>query len=165
MHEKDLEAGKQATAYQTSDPESSNEVIEGETKPYRAQEIQDAVAPLRWLGNGERWLDKKMGIETQGIDRIAEDEKRPPSIWNIFFIWFSVTCHAGTLPIGVLGPEFGLSLKDSASACVVGTLVGALCTAFCATLGPVTGLRAIATSRYSFGFYGAKLCSVSHAST
>jgi NCS1 nucleoside transporter family len=59
-----------------------------------------------------------------------------------------------------LGPEFGLDLQQSAAAVVVGTFLGALCTAYCGTLGPKTGLRAIATSRYSFGFWGAKLCSI-----
>lgn len=47
-----------------------------------------------------------------------------------------MTCHIGTVPIGILGPEFGLSLKQSISAIVVGTALGAMCTAFCGTLGP-----------------------------
>jgi purine-cytosine permease-like protein len=59
-----------------------------------------------------------------------------------------------------VGPEFGLSLRASIAAAVVGNLLGALCTAFNATLSPKLGLRQIATSRYSFGFYGAKLCSL-----
>lgn len=73
---------------------------------------------------------------------------------------FVLIQEPGTIPIGVLGPEFGLSLGDSCAAIVVGTFLGALCTAYTGTLGPKTGLRAIATSRYSFGFWGAKLCSV-----
>ena len=65
----------------------------------------------------------------------------------------------------------------SVAASVVGILLGSLCTAYTGTLGPKVsclptgcsiladhllqlGLRAIATSRYSFGFWGAKLCSV-----
>lgn len=115
---------------------------------------------LRKLRDGEEWLDRKMGIETQGIDRIHEEDKRPPSILNAFLFWWSLTCHVGTLPIGFLGPQFGLSLNQSVAMIVVGTLLGALCTSYCGTLGPKLGLRAIATSRYSFGFYGAKLCSV-----
>jgi NCS1 nucleoside transporter family len=126
----------------------------------RAREIQNSFAPLRWLSYGEIWLDEKMGIETQGIDRIPEDKKQPPALSNTFLMWFSMTCHVGTLPLGVLGPEFGLTLSQSVSAIVVGTILGALCTAYTGTLGPKTGLRQIATSRYSFGFWGAKLCSV-----
>lgn len=93
-------------------------------------------------------------------------------------MWWSVTCHVGTLPIGLLGPDvFGLSLHQSVAAIIAGTVLGSLCTASTSILGPkVTlilrfilvitetntsklGLRAIATSRYSFGFWGAKLCS------
>ncbi|KAI9729339.1 MAG: hypothetical protein M1818_008539 [Claussenomyces sp. TS43310] len=126
----------------------------------RAHAIQNNFAPFRYMRQGEEWLDAKLGIESQGIDRIPEEEKRPPSILNSFFMWSSMTCHVGTLPIGYLGPQWGLSLPQCIAAIVVGTWLGALCTAYCGTLGPKLGLRAIATSRYSFGFWGAKLCSV-----
>lgn len=102
----------------------------------RARQIQNGFAPLRILRQGEEWLDAKLGIETQGIDRIPEEAKRPPSIINIFFIWWSVTVHVGTLPIGFLGPEFGLSLRQSVAGIVIGTFLGALCTAYTGTLGP-----------------------------
>ncbi|KAI9050785.1 hypothetical protein LZ554_004904 [Drepanopeziza brunnea f. sp. 'monogermtubi'] len=126
----------------------------------KAREIRESQGFFRTLRRGEEWLDEKMGIETQGIDRIREEDKRPPSLINMVFLWWSMTCHVGVVPIGVLGPEFGLSLNQSMSAIVVGTCLGTLCTAFCATLGPKLGLRSMATARYSFGFYGAKLCSV-----
>lgn len=61
----------------------------------RARHIQNAIAPLRFLSRGEVWLDKKMGIETQGIDRIPEEEKRPPHLINTFLMWWSMTCHVG----------------------------------------------------------------------
>lgn len=143
---------------------SAPEVRQGSVTPVyeiaKARHIQSNFAPLRALSNAELWLDKKLGIETQGIDRIPEEEKRPPSILNIFFMWWSMTCHVGTVPLGVLGPEFGLTLGQSVSAIIVGTILGAACTAYTGTLGPKTGLRQIAVSRYSFGFWGAKLCSV-----
>ena len=108
----------------------------------RARQIQNGFAPLRILRHGEEWLDAKLGIETQGIDRIPEEAKRPPSIINTFFIWWSVTLHVGTLPIGFLGPEFGLSLNQSVAAIVLGTFLGALCTAYTGTLGPkVSNMR------------------------
>lgn len=96
---------------------------------------------LRRLRDGEEWLDKKMGIETQGIDRIHEEDKRPPSMANAFLFWWSLTCHVGTLPIGFLGPEFGLTLNQSVAMIVAGTLLGALCTSYCGTLGPKVSLR------------------------
>lgn len=126
----------------------------------RARTIQRTFAPLRALRQSELWLDSKLGIETQGIDRIPEEDKRPPSIANTFFLWWSMTLHAGTLPIGLLGPAFGLSLNQSVAGIVVGSFLGALCVAYTGTLGPRLGLRQVACARYSFGFWGAKLCSV-----
>lgn len=132
--------------------------VSSDVEIVRAQHIQNSITLFRQLNQAERWLDAKVGIETQGIDRIPEERKKPPSILNIFLLWWGATCHIGTVPIGVLGPTFGLPLSESIAAIVVGTWLGALCPAFCGTLGPKLGLRAIATSRYSFGFWGAKLC-------
>ena len=107
----------------------------------RAREIQNSFTPLRYLRRWEEWLDKKMGIETQGIDRIPEEDKRPPSIINSFFMWWSMICNAGKLPIGFLGPAFGLSLNQSVAAIVVGTFLGALCTGYTGTLGPKVSMK------------------------
>lgn len=126
----------------------------------RAHELQRRVKVFRYLREGEEWLDRKMGVELQGIDRIPEEKRKPPSIWNIFLMWWSLNIHVGVIPLGILGPEFGLSLGQTLAASIVGIAMGALCTAYTGTLGPKLGLRQIACSRYSFGFWGAKLCSV-----
>ncbi|KKK15455.1 hypothetical protein P175DRAFT_0502085 [Aspergillus ochraceoroseus IBT 24754] len=126
--------------------------------------ILNSIPVLKKLNDAEKWMDRALGgdelFETQGIDRITDDQKRPPSIWNALMIWSSVTMHVGTIPLGVLGAEYGLSFSGAMSAATVGICLGALCPAFTAILGPQLGLRQIATSRYSFGFWGAKLCSV-----
>jgi NCS1 nucleoside transporter family len=166
-YEKDVEAGVEPgkEAYVSEEkPKHSPEIRRDSTTPLaevaKARHIQTAWAPFRYMSMGEAWLDQKLGIETQGIDRIPEEDKRPPHLINTFLMWFSMTCHVGTLPIGILGPIYGLSFKQSVGSIVGGTFLGAMCTAYTGTLGPKTGLRQIATSRYSFGFYGAKLCSV-----
>ena len=134
-HSHDLESG-------SPDPEMKGETVvahdtESDSEEViRARELQQRTGFLRRMRAGEEWLDEKMGIETQGVDRIHEEDKKPPSILNVFFLWWSVTCHVGTLPIGVLGPEFGLSLNQSIAGIVVGTVLGALCTAYTGTLGP-----------------------------
>lgn len=158
-HGNDLEADKAGVYVNEKEATHQGNVVPP-SEIIRARQIQDRVAPFRMLNRGEQWLDSKLGIETQGIDRIPEDKKQPPSILNIFLLWWGATCHIGTVPIGALGPLFGLPLGESIAAIVVGTWIGAMCPAFCGTLGPKLGLRAIATSRYSFGFYGAKLCSI-----
>ncbi|OCK81554.1 hypothetical protein K432DRAFT_326108 [Lepidopterella palustris CBS 459.81] len=155
MEKADLESQAAKEVGDTSDVEVGN------IEQIKAREIQHKIGILRSLRKGEEWLDAKLGgIETRGIDRIPEAEKQPPSLLNIFLLWWSLNVHVGVVPLGILGPEFGLSLNQSVAASVVGTLLGALCTAFTGTLGPKLGMRAIVTSRYSFGWWGAKLCSV-----
>jgi hypothetical protein len=135
-YEKDVESGvKEKPTFDGQDGVRHGSVVP-EDEVVAARKIQHSFAPFRYLTKGEAWLDEKLGVETQGIDRIPEEEKQPPSIWNIFLIWFSMTLHVGTLPIGFLGPEFGLTLNQSVAAIVVGTFLGALCTGYCGTLGP-----------------------------
>lgn len=131
--EKDLEASLPEKENIISD---ESDLDAGAIEAARARELQRKIGFLSKLRAGEDWLDRKMGIETQGVDRILEEDKKPPSIINAFFMWWSLTCHVGTLPLGVLGPELGLSLKQSVAAIVVGTVLGALCTAYTGTLGP-----------------------------
>lgn len=140
-HEKDLEAGvPEKVIIDEEDDAAANgvasDVDSGAAEEILARKLQQQMGFLRRLRRGEEWLDEKMGIETQGIDRIKEQDKRPPSIINVFFLWWSLTCHVGTIPIGILGPEFGLSLQQSVAAIVVGTMLGALCTSYTGTLGP-----------------------------
>lgn len=133
-NEKDLEAG--LPSYEKQEGVVSSDVDTESAEIIRARELQQRTNILRKMREGEEWLDAKMGIETQGIDRIHEEDKRPPSLMNVFWLWWSLTCHVGTIPIGILGPELGLSFNQSVAAIVVGTMLGALCTSYCGTLGP-----------------------------
>ncbi len=45
--------------------------------------MRERIPILRKLRAMEAWLDKKVGIETTGADRIPEDQRRPPSIFNV----------------------------------------------------------------------------------
>jgi hypothetical protein len=49
----------------------------------RARDLQNRSVVLRKLRAGEEWLDAKLGIELQGVDRIPDELKEPPSIWNV----------------------------------------------------------------------------------
>jgi hypothetical protein len=132
----DLESGSPPPNYPVKDESILTTDDHDSAEAIRARELQQKVGVLHKMRMGEEWLDQKMGIETQGIDIIHEEDKRPPSILNVFLMWFSMTCHVGTIPIGMLGPEFGLSFKASVAGCIIGTFMGALCTAYCGTLGP-----------------------------
>ena len=58
----------------------------------RAHQLQ-ASGIFGKLRRGEEWLDAKLGIELQGIDRIPEDEKKPPSILNVGVRSFPLINH------------------------------------------------------------------------
>lgn len=76
------------------------------------------------------------------------------------FFWFSLLFSPTLIPIGMLGPIFGLSVNTSIILHVFATLTGCALPSFTATLSPPTGLRQIAVSRYSLGIWGARLCAV-----
>lgn len=67
----DLEAGSPRYV----DNSDSEEII-------IAHELQKRSGFLRKLREGEEWLDSKIGIETRGVDRIREEDKKPPSKVN-----------------------------------------------------------------------------------
>ncbi|MCJ1245876.1 hypothetical protein MMC30_003080 [Trapelia coarctata] len=124
----------------------------------RAANIRRVNGLLRRLRNFETWMDRKMKFEAMGVERIPEDKRKPPQILNMMFFWFSMLLNPTFIPIGALGPIFGLSVHTSVILTVFATLIGTASPAFTATLSPFTGLRMIAVSRYSFGIWGAKLC-------
>jgi len=102
----------------------------------RTYEIQNKNPVLRQLRRAEVALDRVAGIELQGIDRVPEEAKQPPSIWNVFLLWWSLNVHVGVIPLGLLGAEFGLSLRQNIAASIIGSCLGALCTGYTGTLSP-----------------------------
>ncbi|PYH91938.1 hypothetical protein BO71DRAFT_384493 [Aspergillus ellipticus CBS 707.79] len=101
----------------------------------------------------EELLDKKMGIESHSLDRVLPEERQPPNTLAMAFIWASATMNISCFSTGFLGKEFGLTLGETIAITICATFLGGCFTGWCATLGPGTGLRQVAISRYSFGFY------------
>lgn len=112
----------------------------------------------------EDWIACHVGgeknFELQGIDRILEEDKRPPPLWNALMIWPTMVLHLGMLPVGFLGPAYGLDFTGAMTACTVAVLAGAALPAYTATFGPRLGLRQMTSARYTFGYWGAKLPAV-----
>ena len=103
-------------------------------------QMKKLPGPFRRLQQLESWMDTKIGIEVQGIERIPEEQKQPPPRRNLFLLWGSLNMHVGVITLGLLGPELGLSLRSTIAACMIGIVVGALGSAFNATLGPIASL-------------------------
>ncbi|KAF7596025.1 hypothetical protein BBP40_003805 [Aspergillus hancockii] len=130
----------------------------GDVGEKRIRQIQGGNGFLRSLRKFETWIDRKLGVEAMGIERVPEGKRQPPQILNMMFFWFSVLISPTMIPIGMLGPTFGLSVHTSIILTIFSALIGTVVPAFTATLSPPSGLRQVAVARYSFGIWGAKFC-------
>lgn len=52
--------------------------------------IRESTTLLRKLRAAEAWLDKKLGVEKIGAERIPEDQRHPPKVINVSFNLSSV---------------------------------------------------------------------------
>ncbi|MCJ1241116.1 hypothetical protein MMC14_009120 [Varicellaria rhodocarpa] len=149
-------------ATSSHDPLSLRTTIDPDVDPGEVQVtmIRQRYNILRFLRNCETWVDSKMNFEAMGVERVPEHMRKPPQILNMIFLWFSLLFNPTLIPIGTIGPIFGLSVHTSVILTVFATLTGSLVPSFTGTLCPLTGLRQIAVSRYAFGIWGAKLCSL-----
>ncbi|KAJ1563093.1 hypothetical protein HK405_001730 [Cladochytrium tenue] len=96
-----------------------------------------------------------LGVEGRGIEPVGEADRVDKNVGDNFFLWISVNCVITTFPLGLL--NFGLGLWDSVWVMLVFNVLGCSTVAFAATLGPLTGLRQMVLTRYSFGWWGAAL--------
>ena len=127
------------------------------------KEFRGFFAPLLRL---EAWMDKKIGVEPEAIERKLPEDRKPVKWYeelNMAFLWASGTMNLACCATGMLGWEFGLSLKQSLLIIFFGTLLGSMVTAYCATFGAATGLRQMSVSRYSFGWYPNKVLALVNA--
>lgn len=108
----------------------------------------------------EAALDRKLGIESQAINRVRPEEKFHQP-WHqqatMALLWCGGILNISCFSTGFLGWELGLDLSQSIVITIFATLLGASVSGWCATLGPGTGLRQMSIARFSFGWYPAKL--------
>ncbi|WFD28993.1 hypothetical protein MNAN1_004012 [Malassezia nana] len=121
---------------------------------------------LATLSRLERYLDQKIGLESEAIDRKLPEHRRPVKWYeelNMALLWASGVMNLACFATGFLGWEFGLSLKDSLLCYIFGTIIGSCATAYCATFGAAMGLRQMSVSRYCFGWYPNKVLALLNA--
>jgi purine-cytosine permease-like protein len=93
------------------------------------------------------------GIEVRSIDWVPETE-RHGKLWHQMPLWFLGNFQYFTIPIGFVGPSFGLSLWWTIASGTLGILIGTVFMAFHGTQGPTLGLPQMIQSRAQFGFRG-----------
>lgn len=122
--------------------------------------FKDELSMFSSLNRFEQYLDRKIGMEAEAVERKLPDQRHLNSWYdqlNIIFLWASGNITLSPFSTGFLGWEFGLSLKESLLCCIFGTLIGSCATAYCTTFGAAMGLRQMSVSRYCFGWYPSKL--------
>ncbi|KAK3073362.1 hypothetical protein LTR53_005114, partial [Teratosphaeriaceae sp. CCFEE 6253] len=127
---------------------------------YQGTVVKQNNGILSKLRNLEAAMDRKLGVESEAIDRKLPNERQPltwRSQLTMCLLWASGTMNLSCFATGFLGYEFGLSLKQSILICLFASLLGGAVTGFCATLGAATGLRQISISRYSMGWWPNKI--------
>ncbi|ROV88307.1 hypothetical protein VMCG_10477 [Cytospora schulzeri] len=140
-------------AARAADTSSSSEEVSVQQVPHKGTGILDRLLTL------EAAMDRKLGIESQAIQRIQPEEQKPQS-WHqqatMALLWAGATMNVSCLSSGFLGWELGLDLSQTIPITIFGTLLGAMVAGFCATMGPM-GLRQMSLARYSFGWYPTKI--------
>ncbi|KAI0778628.1 cytosine-purine permease [Trametes elegans] len=101
------------------------------------------------------------GVEARGVERVPEDQRETKNMWNNLLMWWSVNTVLTTIPIGTLGQAFfTLTLPHAIATILCFGALGGIATAFISTLGPKTGLRTMAITRFSSGYVGGIIYSI-----
>ncbi|KWU43271.1 purine-cytosine permease [Rhodotorula sp. JG-1b] len=127
--------------------------------------LDGVVAAHGAFGKLTRYL-AQLGVETRSTERIPEDERDQPVSNFLSMFWFSVNLSFSCLGTGMLGGMyFTLDFPTSMAVIWLGTALGVCVSATMATLGPRTGLRTMAASRFAGGWPGTAIFSILNAMT
>ncbi|KAI0711394.1 purine-cytosine permease [Earliella scabrosa] len=112
----------------------------------------------------QQWMKKTTtflahwGIETNGIDPIAPEDRQDTKLYQMFFVWFSANINILAFGTGTAGPAFfGLGLRDTLVILLIVDIIACAIPAYFAVFGPKLGMRSMVLARYSWGYYGSLL--------
>ncbi|KAH9882734.1 hypothetical protein J1614_000099 [Plenodomus biglobosus] len=112
---------------------------------------QERVGGLRGL---LLLLEKRGDVELRGSTPVPCDERTETKYFNIFTLWFSMSCNPLPVTFGMVGTmSFGLTLRDASLVILFFTLFSTIPVAYFCTFGPPTGMRQLIHARFSFGKY------------
>ncbi|KAG1899858.1 permease for cytosine/purines, uracil, thiamine, allantoin-domain-containing protein [Suillus fuscotomentosus] len=151
-----------STGYYLEDEEKSIARLEDARDVYAIEAAPDRVIVKRF-GRLGPFLSRLFasGIEARGVERVPENQRESKNAWNNILMWWSVNTVFDIIPIGVLAQStFTLSFGNAVATILCFGALGAVATAFVATLGPMTGLRTMVITRFSSGYLGCTIYSV-----
>lgn len=99
-------------------------------------------------------------IEQGGIEQVPESKRTETRVWHLGATWFSANWVVPTVVVGALTLFFNLNLASAFIAIVLFNLLGALPVGYFSTFGPLTGLRQMVMTRFSFGWDGASFMAI-----
>ncbi|KAJ2995229.1 hypothetical protein NUW58_g1335 [Xylaria curta] len=92
-------------------------------------------------------------VELRGVLPVPLEERTSTRYSTYFSIWFCMNANLLAITFGMLGPTYGLGLRDSVLVIIFFCSATAVIPAYLGTLGPKTGLRQMIQARFSFGRY------------
>lgn len=99
-------------------------------------------------------LEKRGGVELRGCLPIPYEKRTVVQFWNIFTLWFSMSCNLLPITTGMVGTlSFGLGLRDASLIILFFTLLSTIPVAYMCTWGPKTGMRQLIQARFVYGKY------------
>ncbi|KAI1352697.1 permease for cytosine/purines, uracil, thiamine, allantoin-domain-containing protein [Xylaria sp. FL0043] len=126
-----------------SDPEKGAERGIIEDASIRSRGLKSTI--LKYLLAGR--------VELRGVLPVPLEERTSTQYSSYFSIWACMNLNILAITFGMLGPAYGLSLRDSSLVIIFFCLLTAAVPAYLGTLGPKTGLRQMIQARFSFGRY------------
>ncbi|KAI5954489.1 TPN1 [Candida jiufengensis] len=115
---------------------------------------------LYYLNIASKKLDS-FGVETRGIERIEPYERstnKTKQLISVIGLWLSACGGLSSMSTFYLGPLlFGLGLKNTMIAGLVGHTLGCFIAAYCSLMGPRSGCRQMVSARFLFGWWFVKL--------
>ncbi|KAI0010740.1 permease for cytosine/purines, uracil, thiamine, allantoin-domain-containing protein [Xylariaceae sp. FL0662B] len=92
-------------------------------------------------------------VEERGVLPVSLEDRTATNYSSFFSIWICMNINLLPITFGMLGPAYGLSLRDCALVILFFCLLTSAIPAYLGILGSKTGLRQMIQARYSFGRY------------
>lgn len=120
---------------------------------------KDEIKPYVFLRKVSEKLDS-LGVEVTGIERVSpyrRSQNKFRQFITVIGLWVSGCGGLTSMSSFYLGPMlYGLGLKKTLIAGMLGQFFGCVVAAYCSLMGPRSGCRQMVTARFLFGWWMVK---------
>ncbi|KAI5962235.1 TPN1 [Candida pseudojiufengensis] len=158
IRERTTNIGSSANNYDIPESSASIEIETSESTLDKKKENKNPI--LQFFNVASKKLDS-LGVETRGIERIEPYERstnKTKQLISVIGLWLSACGGLSSMSTFYLGPLlFGLGLKNTLIAGLIGHTLGCFIAAYCSLMGPRSGCRQMVSARFLFGWWFVKL--------